>query len=249
MVSRHARVPPHSTAIWRHHKNLSTADFISLPTGAGQGSAHKKWRHCRAATKIFTASMEICMQNNILFHSFKLLDSCNRCNAPLLPAQGAQDRRQEARAEEEAGNLSQEARADHVAPAHRLHATPICAVYATARATWVAATVADINLLGADGINFGALQRSHPHSRFTNNPPVITSDIEGAEGLPNRTGPALTHLLTEMRQAGEVQNPHFQISFCSPIYMAQPICEHANEWHRMIKPQGPVDFYVCATQD
>ena len=115
---------------------------------------------------------------------------------------------------------------------------------ATARATWVAATVADINLLGADGINFGELQSSHPHSRSTNNPPVITSDIEGAEGLPNRTGPALTHLLTELRQAGEVANPHFQISFCSPIYMAQPICEHANEWHRMIKPQGSVDFYV-----
>ena len=63
-------------------------------------------------------------------------------------------------------------------------------------------------------------------------------DIEGAEGLPNHTAPALTQFLTELRTEGEKTNPTFQISFCSPIYMGQPICAHANDWAGMIKPKG-----------
>jgi hypothetical protein len=93
----------------------------------------------------------------------------------------------------------------------------------TAQAAWIADKVDYINLLGADGINF---------------------DIEGAEALSNHTGPALTQFLVNLRKAGEVVNPQFQISFCSPIYMGQPICGHANDWKGMIKPNGPVDFYV-----
>jgi hypothetical protein len=96
---------------------------------------------------------------------------------------------------------------------------------ATAQAAWIADKIEDINLLGADGINF---------------------DIEGAEQLSNHTGPALTQFLVNLREAGEIVNPQFQISFCSPIYMGQPICGHANDWKGMIKPNGPVDFYVNA---
>ena len=54
----------------------------------------------------------------------------------------------------------------------------------------------------------------------------------------NHTTPALTQLLTELRTEGEKTNPTFQISFCSPIYMGQPICAHANDWASMIKPKG-----------
>ena len=39
-------------------------------------------------------------------------------------------------------------------------------------------------------------------------------------------------------------NPRFQISFCTPVYPAQPQLKHANDWAGMIKPNGPVDF--CA---
>jgi hypothetical protein len=70
--------------------------------------------------------------------------------------------------------------------------------------------------------------------------------IEDAESLTNHTGPALTQMLSELRAAGEVANPTFQISYCSLIrfYMGQPICGHAQDWAGMIKPNGPVDFYV-----
>eukprot|EP01051_Picozoa_sp_SAG22_P011923 SAG22_NODE_1190_length_5206_cov_1.878990_5_plen_167_part_00 len=94
---------------------------------------------------------------------------------------------------------------------------------ASARTAWIAQTVAGINAQGADGINF---------------------DIEGNEELGNSSHAELKQLLVELRAAGEKTNPHFQISFCSPVYPAQPQLKHANDWAGMIKPNGPVDF--CA---
>jgi hypothetical protein len=94
----------------------------------------------------------------------------------------------------------------------------------TARAAWIAGAVGAIDRLGADGITF---------------------DIEGGEGVPNNTATALTSFLSDVRAAGKVANPHFQLSFETPIYMGQPVCSHANDWAAMIRPNGgPVDFYV-----
>ena len=54
----------------------------------------------------------------------------------------------------------------------------------TARAAWIAETVGDIDLLGADGITF---------------------DLEGyMSANPNHTAPALTSFLSDVRAAGEV---------------------------------------------
>lgn len=94
---------------------------------------------------------------------------------------------------------------------------------ATARAAWIAATVQNINALGADGINF---------------------DVEGNEAIGNSTHRQLIQLLTQLRLEGEKTNPYFQISFCSPVYPAQPQVQHANDWGAMVKPNGPVDFYI-----
>jgi hypothetical protein len=91
----------------------------------------------------------------------------------------------------------------------------------TARKEWIEHTIGTINRLGADGINF---------------------DIEGNEGILNTTKHELTSFLTDLRAEGEKTNPHFQLSFESPVYMGQPICAHANDWAGMIKPNGPVRF-------
>ena len=39
----------------------------------------------------------------------------------------------------------------------------------------------------------------------------INFDIEGNEGIPNRTKDALTSFLTDLRAEGEKTNPHFQL--------------------------------------
>ena len=99
----------------------------------------------------------------------------------------------------------------------------------TARAAWIQTEVAKLNDLGADGITF---------------------DIEGNEAVKNFTADALTDFLTELRAEAEKTNPHFQLSFETPVYPGQPQLVHANNWSAMIKPNGPVDFYVpmgCAS--
>lgn len=100
----------------------------------------------------------------------------------------------------------------------------------TARAAYISQTVAEINRIGADGLNF---------------------DIEGNEAVQNNTAHELIEFLTELRAEAEKTNPHFQLSFETPIYLGQPSLIHANDWAKMIKPRGPVDFYIpmgCATK-
>ena len=89
----------------------------------------------------------------------------------------------------------------------------------TARAAWIQTEVAKLNDLGADGITF---------------------DIEGNEAVKNFTADALTDFLTELRAEAEKTNAHFQLSFETPVYPAQPQLVHANNWSAMIKPNGPV---------
>eukprot|EP01052_Picozoa_sp_SAG31_P004608 SAG31_NODE_192_length_20788_cov_8.938083_10_plen_328_part_00 len=93
----------------------------------------------------------------------------------------------------------------------------------SAREAYIADTVATVNRIGADGINF---------------------DIEGNEAIANNTAQHLIDFLWELRVEAEKTNPHFQLSFETPIYVAQPSLAHANDWSNMIMPKGPVDFYI-----
>lgn len=48
-------------------------------------------------------------------------------------------------------------------------------------------------------------------------------DIEGNEEVHNKSAAAaLTTMLVALRAEGEKTNPHFQISFCTPVYPTQP---------------------------
>jgi hypothetical protein len=78
----------------------------------------------------------------------------------------------------------------------------------TARKQWLAMQLASVAEYGADGMVF---------------------DIEGAEQVLNKTAAAMASLLHELKTEGKKTNPHFGISFTTPVYVGQAYI--SSTWH------------------
>jgi hypothetical protein len=69
-------------------------------------------------------------------------------------------------------------------------------------------------------------------------------DIEGAETVPNKTAAALTSLLSELRTKAQAVNPHFQISFTTPLYVGQAYIDKDGIGYHWAGLQKVVDFFI-----
>ena len=91
----------------------------------------------------------------------------------------------------------------------------------TARREWVDNQLALVAEAGADGVVF---------------------DVEGAEDISNKSAAKfLTALVSELRAAGHRANPHFHISFTTPIYVGQDVLPNGYDFRALSKV---VDFFV-----
>ena len=70
----------------------------------------------------------------------------------------------------------------------------------------------------------------------------VVFDVEGAEDISNRSAAKfLTALVSELRTAGQRTNPHFHISFTTPIYVGQDVLPNGYDFRALSRV---VDFFI-----
>ena len=70
----------------------------------------------------------------------------------------------------------------------------------------------------------------------------VVFDVEGAEDISNKSAAKfLTALVSELRAAGQRANPHFHISFTTPIYVGQDVLPNGYDFRAL---SSVVDFFI-----